>query len=153
MASSFVTPQREILPLANGNQLFVKRRVNVGERNDMYDFASTVTRTPDGGVESLPHPLKLGFAKVAGYLLDWDLSRTDLEAPSLKDLDLAGKYNVLRNLEDDVFLEMKAAIDGHEKKQDAQRAAEKNGQGGENNAPAILPLPSVAAGASSGSGS
>jgi len=151
MASSFVTPRRERLTLANGNSLFVRRRLTVGEQTDSYDASSKVQRTADGGVETLPQPLLIGYAKVAAYLLDWDLSRTDDDAPSLQELDLRQRIEVLRNLEPDVFFEMRDLIDAHERAQDAQRAAEKNGQGGESNAPAISPSPFAAAGASSGS--
>jgi len=149
MRSRFVYPQTITLTLGNGDRLIVRQRLNVGEQRASYHACSTVVPTEDGGVRTVPNPLLVGVAKVAAYLVDWVLE--DEAAPAIRGLDLAQRIAVLDNLDPEDFYELKAAIDAHEGEQAAARLAEKNGRSGEKSAPAISPLPSALAGASSGS--
>jgi hypothetical protein len=141
--SRFVAPQTVILTLGNGDTLVVRRRLNIGEQRDSYRACSALVEQDDGTVKRIPDPHLIGIAKVAAYLVDWNLAGDD--AP-IRGLDLAQRIALLDNLDPDDFYEIKDAIDAHEVATVAARVAEKNGQAGEMNGPAISASPSVPAG-------
>jgi hypothetical protein len=141
--SRFVSPQTAILTLGNGDTLVVRRRLNIGEQRESYRACSALVEQDDGTVSRIPDPHLIGIAKVAAYLVDWNLAGDD--AP-IRGLDLAQRVALLDNLDPEDFYEIKDAIDAHEAAMLAERVAEKNGQAGERNGLAISPLPSDAAG-------
>jgi hypothetical protein len=141
--SRFVAPQTVILTLANGDTLVVRRRLNIGEQRESYRVCSELVEQDDGTVKRIPDPHRIGLAKVAAFLVDWNLAVDD--AP-IRGLDLAQRVALVDNLDPDDFYEIKEAIDAHEAAIVAERVAEKNGQAGERNGLAISPLPSVPAG-------
>jgi len=143
MRSRFVQPHTDVLTLPNGDTLIVKRRLNIGEQRESYRACSTLTEDDDGSVKRVPDPHLIGIAKVAAYLVDWNLAGDD--AP-VRGLDFQARFALLDNLEPEDFYEIKDAIDAHEAAMIAERVAEKNGQAGERNGLAISPLPSGAAG-------
>lgn len=143
MRSRFVQPHTDVLTLPNGDTLIVKRRLNIGEQRESYRACSTLTEDDDGSVKRVPDPHLIGIAKVAAYLVDWNLAGDD--AP-VRGLDFQARFALLDNLEPEDFYEIKDAIDAHEAAMIAERVAEKNGQAGERNGLAISPLPSNAAG-------
>jgi len=143
MRSRFVQPHTDVLTLPNGDTLIVKRRLNIGEQRESYRACSTLTEDGDGSVKRVPDPHLIGIAKVAAYLVDWNLAGDD--AP-VRGLDFQARFALLDNLEPEDFYEIKDAIDAHEAAMIAERVAEKNGQAGERNGLAISPLPSNAAG-------
>ncbi len=143
--SRFVTPETTVLALANGDTLVVKKRLNRGERAEMY--ARTQVSTDAGPVIDRT---KLGLSRVAAYLIDWQLQ--DASTP-LAGLDWDGKAAVLNSLDPDDFDEILEAVDAHAEKIQAERDAAKKLKGGATLLPAISPSPSSSAGATSGSGS
>jgi hypothetical protein len=149
----FVQPLTEMLTLADGSRLTVKRRLTVGEQRESYRACSVDEQQEDGSWRSRPVPLLMGIAQVTAYLVDWDFrGEAGEDRPSLRGLDFAQRMAVIdANLDAEDFYEVRAAINAHEQAMADQRLAEKNGSGGERNAPAISPSPSVLAGASSGS--
>lgn len=143
MRSRFVQPHTDVLPLTNGDTLIVRRRLNIGEQRESYRACSTLRENDDGSVTRIPDPHLIGIAKVAAYLVDWNLAGDD--AP-IRGLDFAQRMALIDNLDPDDFYEVKDAIDAHELTMVAARIAEKNGQAGEKNGLAISPLPSDVAG-------
>jgi len=148
--SRFVQPQTTILTLGNGDTLVVRRRLNVGEQRASYRLCSDVVEQPDGTVKLVPNPLMIGMAKVAAYLVDWNLAGDD---EPIRGLDLAQRIAVLDNMDPASFDELKTAVDAHESAAVADRLAEKKILTGSTNADPTLDSPSVAVGASTGSAS
>jgi CHAD domain-containing protein len=66
--------------------------------------------------------------------VDWTLAG---DGTPIRGLDLAQRLAVLDGLDPEDFHEMRAAVGRHEAAQAAARVAEKNGQAGAPNAPAI----------------
>jgi hypothetical protein len=148
--SRFVQPQTSILTLGNGDTLVVRRRLNVGEQRESYAVCSTVVEQPDGSVKLVPNPLMIGIAKVAAYLVDWNLAGDD---EPIRGLAFADRIALLNNFDPAEFDELKTAVDAHESAMNEARLAEKKILTGSTNADPTLDLRSVAAGASSGSAS
>lgn len=145
----FVHPFTDTLTLPNGDTLTVRRRLNVGEQRESFAACSTIVDTGEGQVERKIDPLLVGRARLAAYLVDW-YSAED-PAPSIRDLDLAGRLAVLDNLEPDDLHALKAAVDAHEARQVAARLEEKK-TGPTTHADPISRSPSDAVGVSTGSG-
>jgi hypothetical protein len=143
--SRFVHPETAILTLGNGDTLIVRRRLNIGEQRESYRVCSALVEQDDGTVKRIPDPHRIGLAKVAAYLVDWNLAGDD--AP-IRGLDLEQRVALVDNLDPDDFYEIKEAIDAHEAATVAARVAEKKAQAGEMNGPAISRSPFVAAGPS-----
>jgi hypothetical protein len=143
MRSRFVQPHTDVLPLNNGDTLIVRRRLTIGEQRESYRACSTLRENDDGSITRVPDPHLIGIAKVAAYLVDWNLAGDD--AP-IRGLDFTQRMALIDNLDPDDFYEIKDAIDVHEAAMVAERIAEKNGQAGEKNGLAISPLPSAVAG-------
>ena len=141
--SRFVAPQTDILTLGNGDTLVVRRRLNIGEQRESYRVCSELVEQEDGTVKRIPDPHRIGLAKVAAFLVDWNLAVDD--AP-IRGLDLAQRVALVDNLDPDDFYEIKDVIDVHEAATAAARLDEKKTLSGEPNAPAISALPSVPAG-------
>jgi len=116
--SRFVTPGTTELPLANGDVLIVRTRLNAGQLRAraarMYDVSD------DGNAKLRLH--EIGRATVVAYLVDWRLSDDDVPIAGLDADDLAA---VLDNLDGPAFAEIRTAIDAHETAHDAKREAEK----------------------------
>jgi hypothetical protein len=148
--SRFVRPDFDILKISNGDTLTVKRRLTNGELREQLDHAYTWING-----ERKFDALTSGLALCVAYLIDWSVTDDQGDLVLLRD-PLNGERlpwhlfaAKLDALDPDDFKEIKEAIEKHEAKMDAERAAEKNGQGGGKNAPTISPSPDGAVGLSS----
>jgi hypothetical protein len=130
--SSFVQPETRTLTLASGATLTVKRHLTAFERRRERAMRA--------------HPTLAEPGLVMAYLLDWSLPEMSIAGKSYEDLGTA-----LDALHDDVFDDIYAAIKAHETAMVAERAAEKNGQGGVTPSPAISPSLVTSAGVLTGS--
>jgi len=141
--SRFVLPETEIITLANGDTLTVWSRLNAGQANRryarMYTTASDGTRIVD--------LLEVGRATVIAYLVDWCLADDDIPIRGVSPDEMAA---VLDNLHPDDFIEIRDAIDAHEKRQREARDAEKKSRTGESKSSPISTSPGVATGAMNG---
>jgi hypothetical protein len=145
--SRFVGPQTETLTLDNGDTLLVRRRLNMGEFRASSRLCYEVHE--NGGPPTLIlDPTRQPMAKVAAYLVDWQL----VDAPPIRDLDLSQRFAVLDNLDPTEFLEVLTAVNGHEMRQVMARLEEKKLVATMNAAPTSS-SPSAAGGASTGSAS
>jgi hypothetical protein len=150
MGICFVRPETAVLTLANGDTLIVRKRLTCGEQRDQFSRSYEWVEGTDERSGFWRHNIsETGVALVTAYLVDW--RSVTGEADSIRGLSIQELTKVLRDLAPASFREIKLAIEAHEAAMDAEREAEKNGQGGEPNAPAISPSPFAAVGASSGS--
>lgn len=146
--SRFVRPQTDVLTLDNGDTLIVRRRLNVGEEHASFNACREAITQDDGTITREFNATKLQRAKVAAYLVDWQL----VDAPSIRELDLADRIRVIENLDPIDFAELRDAINAHEARQFAARLEEKK-QARTTNADPTSRSPSDAAGVWSGSAS
>lgn len=142
MASRFVRPDVDVLTISNGDTLTVKKRLTAGEQLESYARASI-----DDANGLRANRLKSGLALVTAYLIDWSLKDDAGNIVPIRDLAVQDLEAKVCALDYASFVEIKDAIEQHEQRQDAARAQEKNGQGGENTSSAISPSPSDSAGA------
>ena len=118
----FVSPNTDTLTTEYGNRVTVRRALNVGERDDAYDLCRETITHPDGRPPDVFfNPVKLAKAKLAAYLVTWEFPG----APTVTDLDLGQRYDVIRNLYPDTYDELKDALDAHVSRQDAIRFEQK----------------------------
>jgi hypothetical protein len=140
---SFVKPESVRLDLPDGSFITVKKRLTVGEREDVFARMTTDRR-------------ELRTAKVAAYLLYWSLTDGDrsgegLPVPMSPDLPEQQRLDTIRSLDPDVFDEIRQAIDAHELAMQKEREAQKKILRGARESPAISSSPDTLAGAMSGS--
>jgi hypothetical protein len=145
MGIRFVRPESVTLTLPGGDTIIVRKRLNVGEQQA--EYGRTYKTAADGS--QVVDVLSIGMAEVTAYLLDW--RQHDDPDASIRGIGVEDLIAVLRRLDPDSFAEIRIAIRDHILAMHAEREAEKNGQGGEPNAPAISPSPFAADGALNGS--
>jgi hypothetical protein len=106
----FVEPEITQLPLSGGEWIRVKKYLTAGETRLMY------RRMYRAGVDGRDEvdPLKVGFAKVVTYLVDWSLTAADGAPILLRDMDEDQVVSYLENLFPERFKELEDAIDRHE---------------------------------------
>lgn len=134
--SRFVKPETSVIPLANGDQLVVKKRLNRGEQAEMFWHVMN-----DVGANA-------GLALVVAHLLDWQLKDDNIP---LRELGWDDKATALKGLDPDDFNEIRDAIQQHVDKVQTEREAAKKATGGGTASPAISSSPDGAAGATNGS--
>jgi hypothetical protein len=144
MSIRFVRPDTTTLKLPGGDRLIVRKRLSVGDTQDM--MARSYIKA--GDALKLEHNA-FNMARATAYLLDW-VQHDDPDA-SIRGVSIDDLTAILKRLEPESYREIIDAIDAHELAIVAEREAEKNGQDGEPNAPAISPSPFEPVGASSGS--
>ena len=105
MAIAFVRPETEQLALTDGAWIVIKKRLTVGEREDM--MARLVNHwTPGEPMHVDSKVVRIG--KVAAYLVAWSAPMPI--GPDVLDLD---RLDTIRNLDPDSFDEIEQAIDGY----------------------------------------
>lgn len=122
--SRFVKPETAVLKISNNETLVVKKRLNRGEKGDMY------LRMGAPGEHGLGVDVPL--ERVLAYLTDWTVVDDDGRPMPYRDLDRAGRVATLKNLDDDDFSEIKQAVDQHIADMEAERSAEKKASAGAN---------------------
>ncbi len=138
--SDFVVPRVDRLSLSGGRWVDVKHRLNAGESRRVY---GRMVKEMVAGVRPTLNPEMVGITRLTEYIVAW--SMTDGRSP------VPVSESAMDNLDPDLFNEIVSAVDAHEERVEAERAAEKNAQDGASTSSAISPSPSVAAGALSGS--
>ncbi len=141
----FVRPDVVVLPLGGGDTITVRRRLNAGEQRAMF------ARMYYAGVTGLrTNPFQQGIATVLAYLLDWTVVDAQGAPVPIKDQPLAAVSDALDALEPDEFAEIKEAIEQHQDRMDAERAAAKKARDGGTPSSATSPSPGTTAGATNG---
>jgi hypothetical protein len=145
----FVRPEVSTLTLEDGVTLTVRKRLNAGQQREV--FTRMYTAGIDGKLRV--NPLLTGIGIITAYLLDWNVVDADGQPVPIRGASVEELEDIVNSLEPPSFTAIKDAIEAHEAKMVAERAAEKNIHGGESSASVTSPSPFVAAGASSGSAS
>jgi len=109
MRSRFVRPETRRLELTDGDWITVKARLTAGERRAMFARMYKTVEKSDGTPQQIPDLERVGFARLAAYLVDWSFPEFPIRSVSVEALESA-----LRNLEDDDFGELLTALDAHE---------------------------------------
>jgi hypothetical protein len=123
-----IKPESVTLPLSRGDYLVVKKRLNAGERQKMFELSA---KAFIAGEKVELEPAKIAFVKPAMYLLDWSYSGLDGQP-----LEIAGKpveyiLTVLQSFGVEVVDEISGAINAHENEEDAAWELAKNERAGE----------------------
>lgn len=143
MADDFDDPEPHRLTLHDGKFIDIRKRLNSGEREDMF------ARISPTGIGMNRREVRT--AKILAYVLGWSLTRKGQPVPMSPDLPENVRVDTIRNLNTDRFDEIHTAIETHEEAMSAERAAQKKILPGSPDANATLASPSGSAGASSGS--
>lgn len=142
--SDFVDPEPERLTLSGGQFIDVKKKLNHGEREDMFAEMSI-----DGAPGEPTRLDRRNFrtVKVLAYLLGWSLMHNGKPQAYSEQMPESARRDVLRGLSPERFEEIFKAISAHEEGAEAQKKI----PDGAAESPAISPSPSDAAGLMSGS--
>lgn len=145
MSCRLVKPEAVRLDLSQGDWLLVRRRLSAGEERRMFARMRNDGATPDK-----LNPFMVAPARTLAYLLDW--SMTDFnDLP----INIRGEtddmvLSALDQLDPDTAREINKAVQDHEDREDALRAAEKKTPSGETSSSVTSPSPASMAGAMSG---
>jgi len=124
--SRFVRPETATLTLDDGAQLTIRKRLTAGEQRAAY--ARLYTAGVDGRL--VGNPLDSGIGLIEAYLLDWTLTDDDghlvvIRPDPHRAPDLETLRAVLDQLDFASLVEIKEAIEAHERAMVAARNAEK----------------------------
>jgi len=145
MRSRFVRPETRRLELTDGDWITVKARLTAGEKRAMFARMYRVIEQPDGTPHQIPDLETVGFARLSAYLVDWSLPEFPIRGVSREALESA-----LRNLEDEDFTELLAALDAHEAREAEAFAALKKTSGGDSGSLPTWPSLAAVGGATNG---
>jgi len=110
-----VVPEVVRLPLSEGDWIDIKKELNTGE---YYDLLAALVD-------------KQAFARPLAYIVGWSFVGLDGKVLPYNLADEGERRDTLRSLDKATVREIVAALDRHEQKVDAERAAKKNKPGGE----------------------
>lgn len=119
--SRFPKPVFDVLTLANGDTLTVRRQLTHGETTEWH--ARTFVRNENGTLR--PDAIKYGDGLIVAYLVDWTIRDDAGDIVSLRGLSTSEVQDVINNLDHDSVLEIKAAIEAHIETWNQKRADEK----------------------------
>ena len=128
----FVKPTTTNLVLPSGDIITIRTRLTHGEETE--SFARKTTVEEDGRVRL--DPRKYGDALLLAYLVDWTPKDPETAAVSIRGLSMDELEDVIRNLDQESFREIREAIEEHEERLTLERLAQKK-TGGELESPAI----------------
>lgn len=147
----FVTPEDTRLELSGGHWLHVRKRLTHGERDDA--FARRYIADPFGIRANLKQ--QTGLATLTAYILDWSLTGYDGRPMVIRGKDGRPSFELLETainlLHEDRYNEILEVVTAHQRQMEEERAALKKTRSGEAASSPTSPLPSAAAGATSGS--
>jgi hypothetical protein len=116
-------PEVVRLEISQGDWLLVKKHLTAGEQRAIFRRMMR-----EGITSDRVDPVRVGWAKMVGYLLDWSIEDADGQPVVIRDKSEEDIGAALDALDVDSFREILAAIDTHEEAMAAELAAEKNGQ-------------------------
>ena len=124
---TIVKPQIVQLALNDGLSISVKRRLNVGEQQDM--FAAMAPYLTAGDKPQLKSQAVM-TAKVLAYLVSWTLTEDGVPLPLSMAMPEEQRLATLRSLDPDVFREIQEAINTHEAAVEQEIEERKNARRG-----------------------
>ncbi len=127
-------PGSKRLTLSQDDWLDVKTHLTAGEQRGV--FARMMRHGVDGDrIDSV----KVGLAKMVGYLIDWSFQDTKGDVILIRDQSPDVVESALNAIDTDAYAEALKAIETHEAEMEQARSAEKNGQAGESASSPTLP--------------
>jgi hypothetical protein len=139
----------ERLSLSRGDWLIVKRHLTAGDQRRVMRGSMKRVLCLDGVERDEVDPIQAPLAQVVGYLLDWSLVDPEGAPLPIKGLTDAEMLQVLDLLPPEDCNEITNAVDKHDDRMRAERAAEKKTADGEARSSATLPSPDSSAGPTS----
>jgi hypothetical protein len=145
--SRFPPPTVKVLHITNGDTITVRTRLNAGESRAAY--AKMMRTTPDGDlvVDRTKQPLAL----ILAYLVDWSLADDAGHLVEIRRQPEEVVIAALDALDTDSYLEIKGAIEEHDREILMARLEQKKSQDGASESSATSPLPDGATGDTNGS--
>src|SRR5678809_1574231 len=131
MGLRMVRPETVKLDLSDGSWILVKKRLTAGETRKVQ---ARMIKTMNAGEKVSIDPMQVGRSQAIEYLLDWSNTESPIRDRSADDIGRA-----LDGLDADDFADVMKAIVEHEKAQEAEREAEKNGKDGKSSSPVTSP--------------
>ncbi len=145
--SRFEKPDVTILKISNGDTLTVKRRLNAGETR--HALSEMSIQSEDG--ELRVNRLKIGFATVLAYLVDWSVTDDTGALVEIRGKGHEHIASILDALETESYEEIRDAIQAHDVAARVESEKKKAARAGGNGSSAISTSPAPATGESSGS--
>ena len=142
MKTRFVKAGIVRLSLSDNDWIDVKKRLNTAETRRVFARMARDLKVGEGYTFN---PEQMGLSKVLEYLLGWSLTDEGTPVAYRPDMSVEERETIIGNLDPQTFKEIRDAIDAHEEREDAARAAEKN-EAGEAMLKATSPSPSIAIG-------
>jgi hypothetical protein len=112
--SRFPKPITDVLTLGNGDTITVRRVLTHGEYTD--SLTRSVIPDPTTG-DLRVDPLKAADDTIVSYLVDWTLRDDDGAVVPIRGLPPAELLDVIRNLDHDSAVEIRKAIETHQRAQ------------------------------------
>lgn len=112
-------PETVKLEISQGDWLIVKKHLTAGELR-------AVIRLMMHSEKDTIDPIKVGMAKMLGYLLDWSIEDADGKPVVIRDQPYNVVASALDALDGDSFREILTAIEAHEKAMEQELEQEKN---------------------------
>jgi len=122
--SNFVGNKTDKLDLSDGDYIVVKRELNLEEERRIY---IRQVKTAVAGQKPILDLEQVGISEALEYIVEWG-------GPGFQDDNgrtVPFSETAVKNIRSSKFKEITTALEGHQRVQDALRAAEKNGPDGE----------------------
>lgn len=130
MAIRMRRPEEVKVPLSGDDWIVVKKHLTAGETRAMF---TAMLRERDDKV----NPMKVGPAQVLAYLLDWSVQDPDGKPIVIRGEPEDVVASALDALDQDAYMEIQRAVEGHVEREQKAKEAEKNAPDGESAPPAI----------------
>lgn len=104
----FVAPDTVRLPLSDEDFVVVKKRLNLGEHQDILD------RIPSTITSSYGYGTRYAISRILEYLVSWSFVREGKPVEYSLDQSVETRLATLKNLSPDDFQELREAVDVHE---------------------------------------
>lgn len=122
MITWFATPETVRLPLPDGQYVDVKKRLTVGEREDMF---TRMTLSMAAGDKLQLNPREVRTARVLAYVVGWSLMHHGTPVPMSPSLPESERNDTFRAMTPEAFDVIANALDDHITAMDQERADEK----------------------------
>ena len=146
MSSRMRRPETVKLDITRGDWLLVKKHLTAGEQRAIF---SRMMREGISGDRI--DAIRVGWAKMVGYLLDWSITDADDKPVVIMDRSEDEIGAALDALDTDSFAEILKAVETHEKAMEKERASQKKILTGGRASSATSPSASTSDGVTSGS--
>ena len=132
MSSRMRKPETTLLQISRGDWLLVKKRLTLGEQQDMFDRMASASGI---GLRAS----MVGVSKVQAYLLDWSITDADDKPVLINNQPEGVVLSALRALDPDDFKEIREAIEAHMAKVEKEDEARRKNLNGEQESSPVSP--------------